>query len=373
MSRLPKRLAARMLLLGSFLVWSIFLAAATAFPNEGNSELALPHKKLLVGTKETPPFAMKNEDGEWVGISIDLWRQIAAELNLTYEWRELDQYELLTGLTDGSIDAVVANLTITPSRLDKFDFTYPFYTTGLGIAVKMQDENAGMAVVRQIFSWTVVKITLAVVSLLLLVGLAVWYLERKRNSEQFGGTTMEGIGSGFWFSAVTMTTVGYGDKHPKTLGGRMVALFWMFASILLVSIFTATLTSLLTVKQLVPSMRGLDDLKKVRTGTLAYTTSETFLQSHYISYSTYPSVIAGLGALERGEIKAFVYDFPALRYWIKQQFQGKIEVLPQTYSQENYGIALTDNSLLRKPINRVLLEKIRDQQWQGILYHYLGG
>jgi polar amino acid transport system substrate-binding protein len=373
MPRISKRLAIWTSLMCFFLILTTFLLPAAAISNEGDSESALPHNKLLIGTKETPPFAMKNETGEWVGISIDLWRQIAEALDLSYEWRELDQYELLTGITDGSIDAVVANLTITPARLDKFDFTYPFYTTGLGIAVKMQDENAGMAVVRQIFSWTVVKITLAVVLLLLLVGLAMWYLERKRNSEQFGGTTAEGIASGFWFSAVTMTTVGYGDKHPKTLGGRMVALFWMFASILLVSVFTATLTSLLTVKQLAPSMRGLEDLKKVRVGTLPYSTSETLLQNHYITYSTYPSVIAGLIALERGEIKAFIYDIPALRYWIKQEFQGKLEILPRTYSQENYGIALRDNSPLRKPINRILMEKIRNQKWQGILYQYLGG
>jgi polar amino acid transport system substrate-binding protein len=373
MSGATKPLVIRMSLVYLFFVWSMFFLPAAATSRENGSEVPLPNKKLIVGTKETPPFAMKDEHGQWIGISVDLWRQIAEEMNLSYEWRELDQYNLLTGIADGSIDAVVANLTITPDRLDKFDFTYPFYTTGLGIAVTTQDENAGVAVIKQLFSWTVIKITLAVVTLLLSVGLAVWYLERKRNSEQFGGTTIEGIASGFWFSAVTMTTVGYGDKHPKTLGGRLVALFWMFASILLVSVLTATLTSLLTVKQLVPSMRGLEDLKKVRVGTLPYTTSESFLQNHYVSYRAYPSVIAGLNALERSEIKAFVYDIPALRYWIKQQFQGKIEVLPHTYSQENYGIALTDNSPLRKLINRVLLEKIRDQKWQGIIYHYLGG
>ena len=39
-------------------------------------------KKLIVGTKHAPPFAMKNPDGTWSGLSIDLWRQIAAELGL---------------------------------------------------------------------------------------------------------------------------------------------------------------------------------------------------------------------------------------------------------------------------------------------------
>ena len=345
---------------------------ASAACSASEPEVSTVNRKLVVGTKETPPFAMKDSNGHWTGISIDLWRQIAEELEISYEWRELDQSGLLAGLTDGSLDAVVANLTITPGRLDNFDFTYPFYSTGLGIAVTMRDENPAVAVLHQLFSWTVLKIALALIFLLFLVGLLIWLLERKSNKEQFGGSAVDGIASGFWLSAVTMTTVGYGDKHPKTVGGRLVAFFWMFTSIILVSFFTATITSLLTVKQLVPSIRGIEDIKKVGVGTLPYTTSEYFLQTNRVSFNTYTSVLEGLEALDRGEIKAFVYDIPALRYWIKQQFSGKIELLPHSYSQENYGIALKENCPLRKLINRVLLEKTREQQWQGILYHYLG-
>lgn len=355
------------------LILPALLGLAPAAYGESGSEFPIVTRKLVVGTKEAPPFAMKNADGQWTGISVELWRQIAEELNFDYEWRALDQLALLTGIEDGSLDAVVANLTITPTRLDKFDFTYPFYTTGIGIAVTVQDSNPGITIVKQLFSWTVLKIILSVILLLLIVGLIMWFLERKPNPEQFGGTTTQGIASGFWFSAVTMTTVGYGDKHPTTLGGRLVALFWMFISVILVSLFTATITSLLTVKQLVPSVRGLEDLKKVEVGTMPYTTSEIFLQNSFISFKNYPTVLEGLEALHRGEIKAFFYDAPVLQYWIRQQFQGRLEVLPHTYSQENYGIALTDNSPLRKKINRVLLEKIRDQKWQGILYQFLGG
>jgi len=34
----------------------------------------------------------------------------------------------------------------------------------------------------------------------------LWIFERKRNPEQFGGTPAQGIGSSFWWAAVTMTT-----------------------------------------------------------------------------------------------------------------------------------------------------------------------
>ncbi len=50
----------------------------------GQQHLNLP-QPLIVGTKESPPFSMKTADGHWTGLSIDLWREIAAELNLQYE------------------------------------------------------------------------------------------------------------------------------------------------------------------------------------------------------------------------------------------------------------------------------------------------
>jgi polar amino acid transport system substrate-binding protein len=33
----------------------------------------IPEKELVVATKEAPPFAMKQPDGNWGGISIELW------------------------------------------------------------------------------------------------------------------------------------------------------------------------------------------------------------------------------------------------------------------------------------------------------------
>jgi len=146
----------------------------------------------------------------------------------------------------------------------------------------------------------------------------------------------------------------------------------MFSGIILVTFFIATITSMLTVNQLETSVRGLEDLKKALVGTMPYTTSESFLKNSLISFKTYKSIDEGLEALINGEIKAFVYDAPELRYRIRQRFQGKLDVLPHTYSQENYGIALVNNSPLRKSMNRVLLQKIRQQEWQETLNHYLG-
>jgi ABC-type amino acid transport substrate-binding protein len=329
-------------------------------------------RTLIVGTKEVPPFAMKNSEGTWTGISIDLWRQIASELNLAFEFRERDLKGLFDGVADGSLDIAVAALSITAEREEICDFSHPYYVTGLGIAIAPKHRTPWLVVFKKLFTRHYLKVVISLCMLLLVLGTLIWWFERKRNPQQFGGGTAAGIGSGFWWSAVTMTTVGYGDKAPITLGGRVVAFIWMLIAIILVSVFTATITSTLTVAHLDVPVKGPQDLSRVRTGAIADTTGETYLQYHRISYTSYKTASEGLRAIKEGSIEALVYDAPILRYLIHHEFQGDLELLPHTFHREDYGIALPKGSSLREPINHVLLENIQGSEWQDNLHHYLG-
>jgi hypothetical protein len=77
--------------------------------------------------------------------------------------------------------------------------------------------------------------------------------QRNRNNFRSG---LRGIGDGLWWSAVTMTAVGYGDSTPRTLLGRALAIIWMFASVTLLAFFTAGITSSLTVEHLASKVTG---------------------------------------------------------------------------------------------------------------------
>ena len=55
--------------------------------------------------------------------------------------------------------------------------------------------------------------------------------------------SFQGLGDALWWSAVTITTVGYGDYAPITLEGRIVAIFLMLLSLGLIGSVTALLAN----------------------------------------------------------------------------------------------------------------------------------
>lgn len=337
----------------------------------GFAQQAWP-QELVIGTKEAAPFAMKNPDGTWQGISIDLWRDIANELHLEYRLQEMELNDLLAGVQTRHLDAAVAALTITAKREKQLDFTHPFYTTGLGIAVSRSPSGGWLVKLKSLFSFGLIKIVLGLAALLFLVGVLVWLFERKKNPQQFGDGTLNGLLSGFWWSAVTMTTVGYGDKAPVTAAGRLIGLVWMFAGIIMISSFTAAITSALTLSQLETTIHGPDDLANVRVGAVSASTSTAYLEGRGIPFHAYPTATACLQAIVDKQVDAVVYDEPILRYLSNTVFNGRVEVLPASFHPQYYGIALPQNSPLREAVNQVLLSEISSPAWKETLLRYLG-
>lgn len=51
------------------------------------------------------------------------------------------------------------------------------------------------------------------------------------------------VWDGIWWAVVTVTTVGYGDVYPRSVGGRIVAMIVMLFGIGFLSVLTATIAS----------------------------------------------------------------------------------------------------------------------------------
>ncbi len=327
----------------------------------------------MVGTKSAPPFAIRKADGSWSGIAIDLWDGIAQDLGLRFTYQERDLQGLIDGVRDGSLGAAVAALTVTPAREAEIDFSHPYYSTGLGIATTREPSGL-FNTLALLFSPAFLTAVGGLVAVLLGVGVLIWAIERHRNPQMFGGGVMRGIGSGFWWSAVTMTTVGYGDKAPTTLAGRVLGVVWMFVAIIIISGFTAAIASSLTIGKLKPRVSGLNDLPGAHVTAIDGSSAAEWLAGRHIRYSNLASPQAGLAAVAAGDADAFIYDAPILRYYLAQnpKLADKVTVLPNTVERQDYAIALPEGSALRERINRALLQRVLASSWRDELDKYMG-
>ncbi len=334
---------------------------------------AQEREAITVGVMETPPFVIKDDSGEFRGISIELWKAIATDMELEYSFQEYpyNVQGLLDAVTAEEVDAAIAAFTITAERERTLDFSHSYFQTGLGIAVQRAGSDD---VVRTLVSFfqTFGGPIVSLLAVLLLVGGLMWLVERRRNSEQFNEKPLQGLADGLWWSAVTMTTVGYGDKAPTTPTGRVIGLIWMFASLFLISFFTALLASSFTAVQLTPRIQSVDELGRARVGVVENANSQRALNARGLRSFAYADLTEACEALRAGELDAVVHDSAILHYAIQESRWTELVVLPETLEVEDYGIALPTGSSMMEDINRSLLRSVRSPEWSQTLFQYLG-
>lgn len=328
-------------------------------------------KTLKVAVRVNAPFIME-KNGEYEGLAIDLWEEIAAELDRPYELYPLPLNGLLKEVENNNYDVGLGALTVTAEREASIDFSQPFHNGGLSVAVPTTDTSTWWAVTKRLVSFEFLKVVLVLAAVLFIAGGLVWFFERKENADEFSDDPAKGLGSGFWWAAVTMTTVGYGDKSPRSRGGRIVSLIWMFTGVIIISSFTASIASSLTVSQFQSKVSSVSDLPNAHVATLSNSATADWLDQQNIGYESFKDLNEALQKLDSGQLDAIVYDEPILRYSIRTGAYNNIRMLPERVLSQDYGFILPEGSQLREPLNRELLKVIQSPEWRNKLERYLG-
>jgi voltage-gated potassium channel len=93
----------------------------------------------------------------------------------------------------------------------------------------------------------------------------IWLLERHAR-----GSNITSYPKALWWAMETITTVGYGDHHPVTGGGRLVAAGLMVVGLALVGVITATVvTWFFSELELVRDVRAIAQEEHREEATLA--------------------------------------------------------------------------------------------------------
>lgn len=107
---------------------------------------------------------------------------------------------------------------------------------------------------RHLLKNRLLQITLAIIVVVNAMAWLALLFERGTNSREFST-----FGDGVWWAIVTVATVGYGDLVPRTFAGRIVGSVTIVSGIVLISLFTATISSVFIARKIKES-QGLQDI-----------------------------------------------------------------------------------------------------------------
>ena len=150
-------------------------------------------------------------------------------------------------------------------------------------------------------------------------------------------------------------------------------MIWMFTAIVIISGFTATIASTLTVSTLSRNIEDLEDLRNTEyIGSVYASSSEDYLKRNEISVEKlYDDVQSSLLALSAGQVEILVYDQTVLDYFISTlQLTNKVSLLPVSFNKQYRSFLLPKNSKHLTWINPILVRNINNPSWQDLLVKY---
>lgn len=317
---------------------------------------------LRVAARPLPPFVIY-EDRAYSGFEVELVRLVGDQLGMEVEIHAVDTVaKQIDDITRGVAQLGLGGVAITESREEVADFSVPVLDSGLTI-LTTTDDSRGLgdrilsffsAVASSDLPWLLVVFGVAV----LVAAHMIWWLERRHNPD-FAVPYRKGIWDSFYWSVVTMSTVGYGDKVARGTRGRVLALIWIALGTLVFASFTASIASSLAVNELRSEISGPDDLLGRRVATVVHSAGESYLPSIGVGPVVVDRVDDAYRLLSEGEVEAVVFDAPVLQYHVAREGAGEVVTVGSDFQRVQYGLMLSEHDAeLRERVNLALLSLV---------------
>ncbi|MBE9203621.1 transporter substrate-binding domain-containing protein [Synechocystis salina LEGE 06099] len=348
-------------------------------PVQGQIAAESDSQNLKVGVVGNPPFVVYGEnDAEVTGISLDVWRAIAQSQKWNSQYlRQNSISEGIKAVAEGKLDILIGPISVTPERaaIEGITFTQPYFSSGVGLLIP--GEPLGLWERLAPFFGLAALSSAGVLTLLLfLVGNLIWLAEHRKNPEQFSPHYPEGVQNGMWFALVTLTTVGYGDRSPRTKLGQLVAGVWMVVALLSFSSITAGLASAFTTAlseaNATPLFSSVNDIKNKDIAVVRDTTAVDWARFYRADIKEANNLVGAVALLEKEQVQAVMFDRPALIYYTQQHPEAKLKVTEIRISLEPYGFVIEENSPLKKPLNVEILDLIYSRRINEFTERWLG-
>ncbi|KAI6700943.1 hypothetical protein NL676_015267 [Syzygium grande] len=277
--------------------------------------------------------------------------------------------ELVNMIAADVFDAAVGDIAIVTNRTKIADFTQPYIESGLVVVAPVRKLNSSPWAFLRPFTpsmWAVTGV------FFLIVGAVVWILEHRINDE-FRGSPRKQVMTILWFSFSTMFFA-HRENTISTLG-RIVLIIWLFVVLIIISSYTASLTSILTVQQLSSPIRGIDSLI-ISNSPIGFQVG-SFAENYMVEELSIPkSRLIALGspeeyasALESGRVVAVVDEQPYIDLFLSNHCQFSIR--GQEFTKSGWGFAFPRDSPLAIDMSTALLALSENGELQKIHKRWL--
>ncbi|KAL9999337.1 putative solute-binding protein family 3/ domain of MltF [Helianthus debilis subsp. tardiflorus] len=290
------------------------------------------------------------------GFSLDVFRTCIQALSYEVPYKFIPftsggYDDLIKKVYDKEIDAIMGDSTILANRSQYVDFTATY--TDMGIGTLAKQNNNDMWIFLKPLEW---KLWISIVGFAVLTGLIIWGIESMKEE------AAQEIGTTFW---VILMTLFFAQRDQKLCNlSKFVLFVWLLVVLILISSYTATLSSLLTVEQFELASKGgtvgfhggsfESGLAGVTVSNLHF---EDYRRKPFYSYEDYAEALSK--GRKHGGADAIIDEIPYIKMFLAKYSSDDYAMVSSEPSTSGFAFIFRKGSPLVADMSRQIA-KIRE-------------
>ena len=323
-----------------------------------------------------------------VGLIKDILDALSVRMNFTYEFNlspdgnygAPDANGVWNGMVGevlyGRADMAAADLTINAPRTEILSFSIPYMNVDLGVVYKKPTVNFNLFAFLMPFS---TPVWLVILGSLILTSMSLYLFGIFSSKDDPLGS----IAACLYFGLACLFAQGP-ETYPRSIASRATAISWWFFSLMMLTLYTASLTSIMTVNRATLPIETIEDLLNYETYHYGIepggSTQNAFQNSEYAPFqmmwaemikkkdqSFYKGTL-GVDKVRNSDNFAFIRESPYLEYDITFA-PCNLQLVFSSSSPKSgagYGFAFPKNSPLARDFSVEILNLFSGGQLAAI-------
>ncbi|HRG63158.1 MAG TPA: transporter substrate-binding domain-containing protein [Burkholderiales bacterium] len=344
------------------------------FASDTNPKPSTSVPKLIhVGVIMDMPFA-QNIDGHYSGIAVDIWERIAKINHWQFVYTPLSSNHMEsiidTLANSNNLDVVIGPISVSATRLEKVDFSRPFYLSSIGVISK-RNELGILDIAHMLLSKNLLHIIIILILSFAAYLTLLWLFERNKAREGVAANNQyPSLTQRIWLHLFQKKV----DYMPITTQGRIIGIFWVIIAAAIFTAINANFTSALTIaryksSQTTSTLAGLQAAKVA--GVKGQFNIEV-AEKNGIMVTKVKDIEEAIRLLDAGKVNGIVSDTPVAVEYLRQHNLPQLILSPVILENDELAFAVKSNSPLRHAIDLGISTFQDDDSIEPLCKRYIG-